>query len=190
MNKEPQPSPMSSTPEWRSMLERNAPKLRTYVRLQASAALRTREPVEDLVQSIVRELLTDGESAALQGEPAFRSYMYAVAHNKIVSKQRYHDAAIRASDRVKHLSDAMWELPERDRGSLDGSPSRCAEHSEDVERLRASFAALDEDDRRLLFMRRIFDIPTAEIAREMCLAESTVRWRLSAIMTKLATELG
>ena len=84
----------------------------------------------------------------------------------------------------------MWELPERDRGSLDGSPSRCAERSEDVDRLRESFAALDEDDRRILVMRRIFDVPTADIAREMRLAESTVRWRLSTIMTKLASEMG
>jgi RNA polymerase sigma factor (sigma-70 family) len=116
--------------------------------------------------------------------------MYAVARNKIVSKQRYHAAANRESARVKQLSDSLWELPERDRGSIDGSPSRCAEHREDIEQLRLAFDALDEQDRRILLMRRIFDIPTPDIARELGIAESTVRWRLSVILTKLASEMG
>jgi RNA polymerase sigma factor (sigma-70 family) len=164
--------------------------LRAYVRLQAGPSLRAREPVDDLVQSIVRELLTDGDEFAYSGDAAFKSYMYTVAHNKIVSKKRYHDAAMRKTEREVHLSDAVWELPERDAGSLGGSPSRCVERVEDLERLQACFAALEEEDRKILFMRRIFDIPTAEIARELGLAESTVRWRLGAIMTELASRLG
>jgi RNA polymerase sigma factor (sigma-70 family) len=176
--------------EWRALIERHAPRLRTFVRLQAGPALRAREPVDDLVQSIVRELLTDGGEFEFDGESAFKSYMYTVARNKIVSKQRYHEAAMRRCDRAVPLSDAAWDLPERDRGSLDGSPSRCAERGEDIERLRASIAALDEEDRRILFMRRVFEIQTAEIARELGIAESTVRWRLSSVMTRLASEMG
>jgi RNA polymerase sigma factor (sigma-70 family) len=176
--------------EWRVLIERHSQRLRTYVRLQAGTALRAREPVEDLVQSIVRELLTDADEFDYDGEAAFKSYMYTVARNKIVSKRRYHDAAMRTNGRAMQLSDAVWDLPERDRGSLDGTPSRCAEHSEDVERLKASFASLDEEDRRILFMRRILDVPAAEIARELGIAESTVRWRLSTVLIRLASEMG
>jgi RNA polymerase sigma factor (sigma-70 family) len=176
--------------EWRTLIEQHTARLRSYVRLQASPALRAKEPVDDLVQSIVRELLTDGNEFDYDGEAAFRSYMYTVAHNKIVNKRRYHDAAMRRTEREVHLSDAMWEVPAREVGSLSGTPSRCVERAEDLERLNASIAALDEEDRKILFMRRIFDIPTSEIARELGLAESTIRWRLSTILTELASKLG
>lgn len=176
--------------QWRGLIERHVPMLRTYVRLQAGTDLRSKEPVDDLVQSIVRELLTDEGEFDYAGDAAFRSYMCTVAHHTIVSKKRYHDAAMRGSEREVHLSDALWELPERDAGSLGGSPSRCVERAEDLERLQASFTALDEEDRRILSMRRIFDIPVSEIARELGLAESTVRWRLGVILTELASRMG
>ena len=38
-------------------------------------------------------------------------------------------------------------------------------------------------------LRRIFDVPTPEIAEMVGLAESTVRWRLARAMTRLASEL-
>jgi RNA polymerase sigma factor (sigma-70 family) len=186
---DPRPRTLTRS-QWRELIERHAPRLRAYVRLQASPSLRAKEPVDDLVQSVVRELLTGGEEFTYAGEAAFKSYMYTVAQHTIVSKRRYHEAAMRGTEREVHLSDALWELPERDRGSIAGSPSRCVEHAEDLDRLRAAFAALNEDDRRILTMRRIFDIPAAEIARELGLAESTVRWRLSVILTDLASKMG
>jgi RNA polymerase sigma factor (sigma-70 family) len=63
-------------------------------------------------------------------------------------------------------------------------------HVEDLERLQLAFDELDEEDRQILSMRRIFDIPTPEIAAELGLAESTVRWRLATIMAKMSSKMG
>jgi RNA polymerase sigma factor (sigma-70 family) len=178
---------------WRALVERHVPLLKRYVRLQASPHLRAREPVDDLVQSIVRELLADEPadvaSLASGGDASFKSYMYAAAQHKIVSKHRYHDAAMRRAEREVHLSDSLWELPERGDGSRVASPSVCVERTEDVERLHAAIEALPDDDRRILVLRRIFDVSTAEIARELGLSESAVRWRLGSILTELASKL-
>ena len=82
----------------------------------------------------------------------------------------------------------MWDLAQPG-SSPSHSPSRQAERVEDLERLEKAFAKLDEQDRQLLSMRRIFDIPVAQIAREIGMPESTVRWRLGVIMAELASEM-
>ena len=69
------------------------------------------------------------------------------------------------------------------------SPSRHLIHEEDVERLRVAFCALEPEDQKILSMRRIFDVPAAQIAQELGIAESTVRWRLGVIQAELASRL-
>jgi len=62
-------------------------------------------------------------------------------------------------------------------------------HAEELERLQRALDGLDDEDREIVCLRRIFDVPAAEIAEITGLAESTVRWRLAQAMTKLASEL-
>ncbi len=171
------------------LVARHLASLRHYVRLQTGAFLRAREPVPDIVQSTVRELIESADGFVYSGDIAFRRYLYTLATNKIVSKNRYHQAKRRSPEREAHLSRAIWDLPYAADSQLSPSPSRHAERNEDLARLQAAFASLDEDDRQILTMRRIFDIPTAEIVVALGLAESTVRWRLSRILAQLAQRL-
>lgn len=176
-------------PELDLLVARHLTALRQYVRLRTGPALRSREPVSDIVQSTVRELIESADGFVYAGEMAFRRYLYTLATNKIISKNRYHQAERRSPEREESLSRAIWDLPHVADSQVAPSPSRHAERSEDLERLQSAFARLDEQDRQILSMRRIFDIPTAEIAVELGLAESTVRWRLARILAQLADRL-
>lgn len=172
-------------PELDVLVARHLTALRQYVRLRTGPFLRAREPVPDIVQSTVRELIESADSFVYAGDVAFRRYLHTLATNKIISKNRYHQAERRSPEREEPISGAIHSADSQ----VAPSPSRHAERSEELERLQSAFASLDEADRQILSMRRIFDIPTAEIAVALGLAESTVRWRLARILAHLADRL-
>lgn len=177
-------------PELDALIERHLAVLRYYVRLRAGPLLRSKEPVSDIVQSALREIVEEGSRFVYTGDAAFRRWIHRIATNKIIAKNRYHLAARRDAAREESLASRVWDVAQPGGSSPDHSPSKHAVHVEDLERLQAAFDELDEEDRQILSMRRIFDIPTAAIAEEVGLAESTVRWRLATIMAKLASRMG
>lgn len=178
-----------SREEFEKLLENNLASLRTYVQLRAGLQLRRHEPVSDVVQSAVREVWEEQSRFRYTDEPSFRAFLFRIATNKLLSKSRYWAAERRSPRAIEPLSDALWDLPQSEGSSPSKSPSRGAIQSEDVARLREAFAELSEEDQRILALRRVFDVPVSEIARELHLAESTVRWRLAMIQTQLADRL-
>jgi RNA polymerase sigma-70 factor (ECF subfamily) len=175
--------------ELEELLQRHLGPLRAYVRLRSGAALRRVEPPSDVLQSALREIVARASEFRFTTEAAFRRWILTIALHKIVSKTRYHAAARRGSGRQEALASRVWDLPARDDGSRAATPSRHAARAEDLERLQRALDALDDEDREIVCLRRILDVPTSEIAQITGLAESTVRWRLAQAMTKLASEL-
>lgn len=175
--------------ELETLLARHLAPLRSYVRLRSSAALRQVEPPSDVLQSALREIVARAETFRFTNDAAFRRWILTIALHKIVSKTRYHGAARRTPGRTEELASRLSEVPARDEGSRAGTPSRHAAHAEELERLQAALDRLDDEDREIVCLRRIFDVPTSEIATMLGLAESTVRWRLAQALTKLASDL-
>jgi RNA polymerase sigma-70 factor (ECF subfamily) len=175
--------------ELEELLKRHLTPLRTYVRLRSGAALRRVEPPSDVLQSALREIVARSSDFRFTTDAAFRRWILTIALHKIVSKTRYHAAARRTSGRQEDLASGVWDLPARDDGSQAGTPSRHAARAEDLARLQTALDALDDEDREIVVLRRIFDVPTSEIAQITGLAESTVRWRLAQALTKLASDL-
>ena len=174
--------------EFERMLERYMRPLRTFVRLQAGPLLRAREPLSDVVQSTLREAWEARGTFEYTSEAAFRGFLYTVAAHKIISKNRYWAAQKRALENEDSQAN-LWQLPQSEGSSPSKSPSRHLIHEEEVERLREAFAELDAQDQQILSMRRVFDVPASEIAAQLGIAESTVRWRLGVIQTELASRL-
>lgn len=184
-------SPRTLAPhELDALIERHVSVLRYYVRLRRGPLLRAKEPVSDIVQSALREIIEERTRFEYTGEEAFRSWIHRIVTNKIISKNRYYMAAMRDASREENLASGVWGVTQPGGSSPDHSPSQHAQHAEDLERLQAAFEGLEEQDRQILSMRRIFDIPAGRIAAELGIAESTVRWRLSTIVTQLASRLG
>ncbi len=176
--------------ELHALVERHLPALRTFVRLNLGPVVRSKEAVSDIVQSAARELFETLDGFTFRGDDAFRGYLCRVAANKILEKKRYYLAQRRDTGREEHIDPAEYEqLEELDADSNPRSPQRIAMRREELARLQELFDGLDERDRRILSMRKVFGISAAEIARELEIGESTVRWRLSEIMTRLALRL-
>lgn len=179
-----------SRAELDALVERHLDVLRYYVRLRSGPTLRARESIDDVVQSTVRELYERRETVRYENEAAFRRYLYTVATHKIIDKSRHHHAQRRSPEREEPLSEALWDLPQPGGSRPSRSPSAHAEQRDDLARLRAAFDTLSEDDRQILAMRKVFDMPTREIATQLRIPESTVRWRLSIILAELAARMG
>jgi RNA polymerase sigma-70 factor (ECF subfamily) len=175
---------LREAPALSHLVEKHLGQLRRYVRRRASPFVRSKEPVSDIVQSVLREACAKPE-VGHAGEASFRAWLYTVAAHKIISKQRHHAAAERSLGREEPISGSAL-----DHGGDDRSPSSHAEREEELERLRAALDELDPEDREVVVLRRIFDLPASEIARRNGEAESTVRWRLRRAMLRLADRLG
>ena len=176
---------MDTSREFGHRIERHIGLLRSYVHSKAGRTVRSKEPLSDIVQSVVREACA-ARSPELEDDASFRSWLCTIAAHKIISKNRYYAAERRDAAREAPCIDPTRELRAED----DASPSVRAEREEELERLRCALDALDPVDREILILRRIFDVPTAEIARRTSLAPSTVRGRLAQVMTELACRLG
>lgn len=165
-------------------LEEHVGLLRSYVRAKAGRTVRDREPVSDLVQSIVREAC-ETPIPAHEDEDAFRGWLCTIAANKIISKSRYYSAERRDQARERPIGDSGQAL----RGADESSPAASAEREEDLERLRAALEALDPVEREIVVLRKLLDVPTEEIAERVSLSPSSVRERLARAMTDLARRL-
>ena len=171
------------------LVERHRPTLLTYVSFRLDPALRRREAVSDIVQSAMREVLANPGNFAYQGEPAFRAFLHRVIEHKIANKRR-HWAAIKRSGATVETPEQLDALPLPSRTAEPATPSELVSDREEAERLHAAIDALDEDDRRLLTMRRFLDLPVEQIAAEVGLSPSTVRHHLGRIMALLSARMG
>jgi len=181
-----------STPDERakSLVERHMPALRTYVRLNAGPLVRSRESVSDIVQSAVIKVL-ERKDVVFRSEAQLRVYLYTAALNKIIDKQRYWQRAFRSKETEQDHGSAIDERAVRDYNSLrtEGaclSPSQIAAHKEDLERLQAAFDQLDDEQRSLISMRNVFDLPVEQIAANLGLTVSQTRLRMAKAMARLS----
>lgn len=158
--------------------------LRRYLHAKTGRVVRSKEPLSDLVQSVVREAWA-ARPLAHEDDAAFRSWLCTLAAHKIISKNRYYSAERRDPARERPIPEETRELT----GGEETSPMLRAQRDEELERLRRVLDDLDPLDREILILRRIFDVPTAEIAGKLSLAPSTVRGRLGRVMTEIASRL-
>lgn len=159
--------------------------LHTYVSYRVDRAFRRREPVSDIVQSALREVLANPGNFTYQGDEAFRAFLIRAVENKILNKRRHWEALKRSGGGP---GDVSLEDPVAD-GTVQ-TPSEVAAHQESLSRLAAALEKLPEEERRLLAMRRFAGLSIRAIADELGVSASKVRDDLARIMTKLGRELG
>jgi RNA polymerase sigma-70 factor (ECF subfamily) len=165
-----------------ALLERQLPRLRMFVRLQAGPLLRQRESCSDLVQSVCRELLENLGDFEYRGEEQFRHWLYVAALNKIRQHHRYHDAEQRAPARETGDGEArLGELY-----ATLASPSQQAIARETVLRLEQAFDELPDDYREVILLGRVVDLPQEEIAARMGRSVDSVRNLLHRALARVA----
>lgn len=179
------------------LLVHNLPMLEAYLRLQAGAAIRQKESLGDLVQSVCVEALRDLPKFEFRGEPQFRHWLCKQALHKIVNKREFYGAQKRDIAREVHAA-----RPESGDSGCDPllqcyatmcTPSRDASGREQLARFERAFDQLPADYREAITLQRLLGMDYADIAAAMARSEGAVRnlvyrglARLSALLEPAA----
>mgnify|MGYP002623847943 CR=1 FL=1 len=171
-----------------ALLVQHLPGLHGWLRLRMGPLLRARETPEDLVQSVVREVLADLPAFEWRGEAAFRHWLYTRAQRKLVDKARFVGAAQRSPARElplpPHPSDgAIARLADH------GTPGAAAESREAIARIERAFAELPDDYQEAISLQRLCGMDYAEIAMRMQRSEGAVRNLVYRGVARLALRL-
>ena len=172
------------------LLERHLPMLRAYFRLKAGKKILSHESVSDLVQSVCLDVLGDLSQFEYRGEPQFRAWLVQHAWHKLMDRWKYWKRAKRDPDRVIAVGGDMEGDP-----SLEWlnpcllTPSREALGREELEGFEKAFALLPEDTKEAILLRRIAQLPYAEISSLLGKTEGAVRNLVSRGLAKVSLEM-
>ena len=164
------------------LLAEHLPRLRAFVRLKAGPLVRAHEAESDIVQSTCREVLTRRDRFVHRGDENFRRWLFTTALRKILDKHDFHTAARRDVRR-----DGQGDLLSAYAGLV--TPSQVVSAREQIDRIEAALARLDDDAREVIVLSRIAGFSRAEVAAEMGRTEAAVRNLLHRALTKLSREL-
>ncbi|HEX5051273.1 MAG TPA: sigma-70 family RNA polymerase sigma factor [Planctomycetota bacterium] len=167
------------------LLQRYLPQLHAFVHARLGPDLRARESSLDVVQSVCRELLSERGRFDFRGEERFRSWIFVAALNKIRERHRRlrsdkrdpaHEAAIADSTTFAHL--------------LHGrTPSQEAIGNEAALAVRDALDALSEEQREVITLARLAELPHKVIAEVMDRNEAATRQLLARAMVEFVLAL-
>lgn len=185
------PSSRRSSAEIESLFAGNLAPLRAFVRVRMGSALRARESVDDLVQSVCREVITDLEDFEDRGRLAFRKWLFLQATRKILDRKRYYESGKRSVAReVSPRGDADEDFDELLTCYVTlVTPSRHATAKEEVERVERCLRQLPAGQRDAVTMTRILGLSTEEVARQMGRTPSAVRGLVARGLARLSSML-
>ena len=166
------------------LVRRYLPDLRAYVRMNADPALRARESCSDLVQSVVRDCLTNLERFQHPSEDGFKYWLFTTAQRKIAHRGDYYRAQKRDREEVELDAD-----PIVDRYRRLSTPSAKLLLKEEIERLERAFDQLSDEHREIIGLAHMMDLPRTEIATRLGKNEGAVRSLLHRAMARLSSIL-
>lgn len=157
--------------------------LRRYVSHVIPPLLRRREGVTDIVQWTYVDFQERAARYAGMPERERRGLLCRFAQRIIQRRMRWFRAARRFDpDTVAHAAQERTAAT-RER------PSRIAQRAERVDLARQALALLDEDDRRIVEMRTMSELPFSEIAERVGTTEDAARMRFHRTLARLAQRL-
>ncbi|MEZ5964662.1 MAG: sigma-70 family RNA polymerase sigma factor [Planctomycetota bacterium] len=160
--------------------------LLAYVRLKAGRLVRSKESMSDVVQSVCREVLADLPRFRYQGTAQFRHWLFTHALHKIQNKNRHYRAVRRAAEREVDLEADDREL-EQAYATLC-TPSRHAVGREDLVAFERAFAALPDEYREAVLLRRVVGMDYPAIAAQLGKSEGAVRNLVYRGIARLAVQ--
>ncbi len=164
------------------LLEHYLDRLRAFVRLRTGERIREYESTSDLVQSVCRQVLETAPEFEFRGEPEFRAWLFTAASNKIRERARALGAKKRDRDREVHGDDGVLEAY----GAILPTPSQIAIGHEQRERLERAFDQLTPQNREVLTLSRIAQLPAKEIAAHQGRSEGAVRNAIARALAQLS----
>ncbi|MEM7309144.1 MAG: sigma-70 family RNA polymerase sigma factor [Planctomycetota bacterium] len=173
------------------LIERHLPGLRAFVRARLGPELRAQESTSDLVQSTCREILGARERFQHPSPGAFRSWLFTTAARKVTERLRHARAVKRdagAALRVGADSGAAESRLLAVYGRFS-SPSHRAALADEVARIEGALDRLSDEQRDVVLMAHVVELPRAEIAERLGKSEVAVRSILHRALSRVADAL-
>jgi RNA polymerase sigma factor (sigma-70 family) len=159
--------------------------------MRVGPAIRAQVSHSDIVQSVCREVLAQGDRLQFQSDAGFRNWLYTAALHKVVEQDRKQHAA-RRDVRREVAIDATDGI---DTDVLQGyatatTPSVMAMGREGAAKLEEAFDELSEEYREIITLSRVVGLSHAEIAAQLGKNEEACRQLLRRALVKLSIALG
>jgi RNA polymerase sigma factor (sigma-70 family) len=163
-----------------------APWLRTYVRRRMSAKMRLFETSEDVVQSVLLNLLRFELSFRPANEQQFRALVAKAVFNRLCELHDYATTYRRDPDRAQPLStgDSRVYIPD----DSSDRPDRRASQSEERAFVALAMQLIDPGDRRLVQWHDFDGAEFAEIGRRLSMSEEGARSRYRRALVRLRVQ--
>jgi len=159
-----------------SLFARNLPPLVAFIRARSGKAVAARESAVDIAQSVFREVLQDVDHIELQGEAAFRNWLFMQATRKVLDRAKFMHRERRDVSREVEMpepgpaADALLACY-----ASIASPSQHAIAREELQRFEAAVLELPEKQRAAVTMSRLMGLSYEQVAEQMGMTESAVR---------------
>lgn len=170
------------------LLERSLPWLRFHVSRRMGGKLRRLADTQDYVHDVAIEALRLGPKFQVADEASFRALLARIVENTLLDRLRWQGAQKRDLRREERLaSNSVVDLDPALRSPT--RPSEAAQRGEARAWLALALELLDPDDRRVLQMRAIQELPFHEIAERLDIKTSAVQMRFVRALPKLRRKL-
>lgn len=173
-----------------SLFARNLPPLVAFIRARAGKAIAARESAVDIAQSVFREVLEDVDQIALEGEGAFRNWLFMQATRKVLDRAKFHGRERRDVAREVAIPEAG---PAADAllacYATIATPSQHAVAREELSRFEAAVQELPDSQRDAVTMSRLMGLSYDQVAVQLGISESAVRGLVARGLAALSTRL-
>lgn len=171
-----------------ALLTEQLPALMVFLRHQTGDELAGRESIEDLAQSVCREILQDVPALKFHDANQFRAYLFLQAVRKVVDRARFHRMARRDVRREQPLPETRSAGEVGIYGSLV-TGTQVAVARERLALVDKALQSLPEAQREAVLLSRVAGLSYEEIARQKGVTESTIRALAARGLTRICLEL-
>lgn len=171
-----------------ALLQQQMPALLEFLRHHTGEELAARETVEDLAQSVCREILQDSPSLRFENADKFRAYLFLQAVRKVVDRARFHRMAKRDMRREEQLPETRAAAEAGVYGSL-ATASQMAIARERLDLFEKALQLLPDAQREAVLLSRVGGLSYEAIARQKGVTESTIRALAARGLVRLSLEL-
>jgi RNA polymerase sigma-70 factor (ECF subfamily) len=185
---EPPANSANEQPSIDALLLDEMPALMVFLRHHTGEELEARESVEDLAQSVCREVLQDAPSLRFEDATKFRAYLFLQAVRKVVDRARFHRMARRDARREQPMPETRSAGEIGIYGRL-ASSTQVAVAREQLALVEKGLQSLPEAQREAVLLSRVVGLSYEEIARQKGVTESTIRALAARGLARLSLQL-
>ena len=170
-----------------TLVDRHAPWLRAHVRRRMSAKMRLFETSEDVVQTVLLNLLRSGPSFRPADEKQFRALIARAVYNRLCELHDYSTAQVRDPAHAQPLPSNPSCITIG--ASSSNQPVQRATDSEERAFVALALQLVDPDDRRLIQWHDIDGSSFVQIASQLSMTEEGVRSRYRRALARLRRQV-